>query len=172
MIFRHDDFDSRENLEIVKKIHEEFIKRDLTETIAVNNTIGSAIGWESAVLDYVNSTPNWDIQLHGWVHDAYEHLHYNKVYGDLVASLWHTKKHFSKADPTVFYAPWNGYSDNILRACSDLGLQMGGAGDYIMHYVDWKRRGKDIVYYHSWEADDVGNIPRLLDTYLEEAQNG
>ena len=170
MIFRHDDFDFRENLETVKKIHEEYIKRDLVETIAVNNSIGGGVGWKPEVLDYVNSTSNWDIQLHGWMHEPYEHYPYWRVFGDLVATLSHTKQYFPNSDPKIFYAPWNGYSGTIEKACADLGIQMGGVGDYIMHYLDWGRRGKDIIYYHSWDSQDVANVPKLLDTFIKEKE--
>lgn len=168
-IWRSDDIDARLNLDTLKRMHEHFLERGLIQTLAVNNVIGGSIGWQPDVIDYINNTPNFDIQMHGWEHLHYETLEYKEVYPHLIASMFHIKKFFPKADPTVFYCGWNAYSDTIQRACNDLGLQMGGVGDYIMHYCDWGRRpASKIVYFHFWDANDVNNIPRMLDIYLDE----
>lgn len=175
LIARSDDIDWRLDLDTLKRMHEPFLERDMIHTLAVNNVIGGSMGWQPDVVDYINNTSNFDIQLHGWEHLHYAMMPKHAIYPHLVASLWHTKKFFPKADPTVFYAGWNEYSGSIEETCEELGLKMGGVGDYIMHYCDWGRRPEsEIVYFHFWDKQDVENIPRMLDIYNKEKeeQNG
>lgn len=167
MIIRQDDFDPRTDLETLQKVHEEFVKRDMLHTIAVNNSMGLVTEIEPEVLDYVNTTDHWDIQLHGYHHELYYHWGAKDLYPHIAANLLLTKRDFSKSNPTVFYPPWNKTSDALEAVCKKLGLTVNAECEYIDMYLNWDKRDTGVIYYHMWDKKDIGMLPLLLDTIKE-----
>jgi peptidoglycan/xylan/chitin deacetylase (PgdA/CDA1 family) len=166
-IVRTDDFDPRLSLEDIKPVHEKFLRAGIPFTIAVNNAMGGLREFNQEVIDYVNSTSGWDIQLHGWHHDAYWFMRYPEIYANLVTNIHDTKRDFPKANPTVFYPPWNESSETVKEACQKLGLQVDASGVHMRYWLTWKRRDSNVLFFHWWDKSDVD----LLDEVLKEVIN-
>lgn len=166
-IVRSDDFDPRITLEDLKPIHEMFMKHGIVFTIAVNNAMNGIREFRKEVIDYVNNTSGWDIQLHGWHHDAYWYMRYPEAYCNLVSNIHDTKRDFPKADPKVFYPPWNEGSDTVKQVCEKLGLVMHTTGIHMRYWLTWNRReNNNVMFFHWWDKSDI----ELLDELLEEVK--
>ena len=105
MIFRHDDFSPRTRLEAAKQIHNEFLKRDLVETVCVETVCIQAchppvVGLNERIVEYIKSSPNYDVQLHCWEHSSYDEMTSPEVIRDLSAAMFYIRKAFG-AYPTV-----------------------------------------------------------------------
>lgn len=163
---RNDDFDPRINLEITKYLHEEYMKRGIPFTIAVNSAISSRIGFNKDVVDYVNNTDpkTWDIQLHNWSHDRYWAMSHVDLYAYIYANLQMTKQTFVHSNPTILYPPWNEKSDIMENVCKELGLTIRTSQKTIRELLkDWNLGDETLFYYHWWTKDDVDIIPQILD---------
>lgn len=166
-IVRSDDVDPRITLDKLKPIHEMFVKHGIPFTIAINNVMNGLREFKPDVLDYVNNTDGWDIQLHGWSHDAFWYMRYPEIYQNLVSNIHDTKRDFPKADPKVFYPPWNESSDTVGQVCKKLGLELVDNGVHMRYWLTWKRREQNnVLFFHWWDESDV----RLLDELLGEVK--
>lgn len=163
MIIREDDFDPRYSLEQVKEVHELFLKYDMMHTTALNVMRGERYGIGPEVVDYIKSTKNWDIQLHGWDHEEYHKWPYHTVIRDLYAGIAYIERVFGKR-PIIFYPPWNGDSEHIKRACDEAGIQLSNNAVYIRHYLQKPEKYKDqnIIYFHSWERPCIDALEPLF----------
>lgn len=167
IILRCDDFDPRIDLATLVPLHEEFVKRKIPMTIAVNNCMGHRIGFTQAVLDYVNSTDYWDIQLHGWEHERYWTMKLPHVVRDMYCNLEWTKKDFKNSDPKIFYPPWNETSTFLEEACRIYGLELKRFDCTIRELMWAGRADRDGFYWHWWTPDDRAIIPQALDRLIE-----
>lgn len=169
MIIREDDFDPRYKVEQVKFVHEMFLGRNLTHTIALQMAVGGQFVHKQEVIDYVKSTGNWDIQLHGWNHEEYHKWPMRDIARDLFAAIAYTQKLFG-VTPKIFYPPWNGESPSIEAACKLTGLEFNNKAAYIIHYLrepkkwDWV----EAIYFHAWEKSNLDRLPKLLDKFKKE----
>jgi hypothetical protein len=164
-----DDFDPRINVEVLKPLHEEFVKRSIPFTIAVNSSMGDAVNFQQEVLDYVNNTDpaTWDIQLHNFSHDCFWSMRYSDIYVYLYANLMKTKQDFPHSNPTVLYPPWNQKNDIMERAAKDLGLTIEIAKRTIREFLqDWGQ-GDTLFFWHWWTKDDRDMLPDSLDKLLK-----
>jgi len=166
-IVRSDDLDPRITLEDLKPIHEKFLRANIPFTIAVNNAMNELREFRPEVIDYVNNTSGWDIQLHGWHHDAYFPMRWPDVYVNLVANIHDTKRDFKNADPKVFYPPWNEGSETVEKVCKKLGLRMDTSGIHMRYWFKWKRRDSNVLFFHWWDKSDI----EILDDVLKEVKN-
>ena len=162
IIVRSDDLDPRINLDDLKHLHSLFLANNITFTVAVNNVIGAARKFNQDVIDYINSTPGWDIQLHGYEHQHLWYMNYNELYQNLFTNLYLTKQIFVNANPTVLYPPWNEGSQTMQEVCKDLGLELHTSGVHIRFYVKWQRREDTNVFIHWWDLFDWKMLPELF----------
>lgn len=167
---RCDDFDPRIDVKTLKPLHEEFVKRNVPFTIAVNNCMGDHVGFAQEVVDYVNATDGWDIQLHGFTHDRYWIMPYHEAYMQLFTNKEMTKQTFVKSNPTIFYPPWNESSQIVVNAAKELGLQVittGGQRTTREFLKNWNVQDQDLFFWHWWNEDDRSIIPEVLDRLVE-----
>ena len=166
---RCDDLDCRINLETLKPLHEEFVKRNIPMTVAVNSAMSNRVGFDKEVLDYVNNTDpkSWDIQLHNWTHDRFWAMDYPTVYAYIYANLMKTKQDFIHSNPTILYPPWNEKNDIIEEVCKNLGLTIVNFRATLREFVTWINRLPEEGYvWHWWTKDDRDIIPQALDKLL------
>ncbi len=170
MILRMDDADPRIPLNLLKPMHQEFVKRKIPMTIAVNNVMGHRIGFDGDVMHYVNKETDpasWDIQLHSLNHDRMWSLNYPEVYTNLYCNKELTKRDFVHSDPTIFYPPWNEESESMKRACDELGLTMESSR-ITMRELLWNgREDKDLFFWHWWDKDEQKILTQALDRLVE-----
>jgi len=172
IIIRNDDFDPRVVLDTIKKFHEFFIERDMTETLSIQIVRNYTIGFSEEIVDYIKNTPNYDLALHGWEHVRYDDVLCKNIVKDLAASLYFFKRIFD-VTPEYFYSPWNIQNVEVLKACQILGLKVRENPVDIKAYINRPevREKADSVYFHMWEKDHDILVPKLLDIIKEE-QNG
>src|SRR3990167_2647490 len=96
IIVRSDDLDPRIFLDDLKHIHELFLANGIHFTICINNVMGGSTQFRPEVIDYINSTEGWDIQLHGFIHDPLWYMSRNELYQNLFTNLYLTKQLFPK----------------------------------------------------------------------------
>ena len=169
MIFRHDDFFRAITLATVKWVHEEFLKRGLVETACIQVCYGNIPGLLPGVVEYLNDTPNYDIQLHCWNHDRYDTWDTESIIRDLSAAMSYIKETFGRY-PTAFYPPFNAVSESVTAASAFLGLDLRNVGTYIKHYINAPAAYKDTpaIFFHSWSKDNLEALPVLLNLFVSE----
>ena len=146
MIYRDDDLNVYTDVAIFKSLHNEFIKREQTHTVAV---IMKDLWQNHAIFYYINIAPYLSVQLHGWEHKDYSTLSYDECFNDLKKSLdyWDTNstRMMNRPAPkiTTFFAPWNKEGENIKKACTDLNLEFCNVQN-----GTWK--GENIYSFHWW----------------------
>jgi len=170
IVLRCDDFDPRITIDLLKPMHEEFLKRGIPMTVCTNNSMGHRLGYDKAVLDYVNlETPaqSWDIQLHTFNHDRIWSLPYPEVFMNIFTNLELTKKEFPRSNPTILYPPWNEESDALKNVCESLGLQVV-ASRITMRELMWNgREDKDCFFWHWWDTNEQKLLPEALDRLVK-----
>jgi len=124
MIYRDDDVSMYTCAYAFKTLHEKFIQHDKVHTVAL---IMKDLWQNHALFWYLATAPNLEIGLHGWEHKDYSTLSYEECFSDLKRSLeyWieNSTRMTKRCKPiTTFFAPWNRESENIKKACADLGL--------------------------------------------------
>lgn len=141
-----------------KALHEEFIKHKEVHTVAV---IMKDL-WENHTLFYYLATaPYLEIGLHGWEHKDYSLLSYEECYEDLKKSLDYWKENAKRmvgyAKPIdTFFAPWNHESDDIKKACKDVGLNFCN-----VKKGEWN--GAQVNSFHHWYLElNPQDIPKLF----------
>ena len=170
---RGDDFDPRIDVVTLRSLHEEFVKRKIPMTIAVNSAMSSRVGFDQDVIDYVNNTDpaSWNIQLHNWTHDRFWAMDYPTVYAYIYANLMATKRDFIHSNPTILYPPWNEKNDIMEQVCKVLDLQIINFRATLREFVTWINRLPEPGYvWHWWTKDDRDIIPEALDKLLKVNQ--
>lgn len=171
MIFRHDDFDFRLGTEDYINIHEQFIKAGLTETAVLQFTQwGHLVDIREDLIKYMNETPNWDFQVHGWGHFAYDEMEYDFCVRDLAACKYYVQKLFHK-EPTIWFPPWNGMSISMEKAAAKVGMKIDNESNDIAKFireieVELNRNGNwggHSVYFHGWNHHEMELFPKMLE---------
>ena len=151
-IWRDDDPNVYTCVHEFKKLHQKFIDKEITHTVAV--TMKDL--WQNhALFYYLATAPYLDITLHGWEHKDYSLLSYEECYEDLSKSLVYWEDNASRITGTnkikeinIFFAPWNRESENIKEACQNVGLQFCATKKGM-----WN--GYEIKSFHHWSADNL-----------------
>jgi len=145
MILRDDDINVYTDAFKFKELHQQFIDRKEIHTVAV---IMKDLWENHALFYYLATAPYLEIGLHGWKHKDYSLLSYNDCRVDLERSLEYWKENSTRmtgmCNPIkIFFAPWNHESENIKKACSDLGLSF-------CNVKKGRWNGQEIRSFHWW----------------------
>jgi hypothetical protein len=124
-LYRDDDVGVFTDAFKFKELHEQFMfkgKQHIAALIMKDLWENQALFW------YLATAPCLQIGLHGWEHKDYSLLSYEECYEDLKKSLNYWKTNSKRMtggckDIKIFFAPWNHESENIKKACADLGLK-------------------------------------------------
>ena len=124
-LYRDDDISVYTDAFRFKELHEQFMFKGKKHAVAV---IMKDLWENQALFWYLATAPVLEIGLHGWEHKDYSKLSYEECYEDLKKSLnyWkiNTKRMVGNTKKiSIFFAPWNHESENIKKACQDLGLK-------------------------------------------------
>lgn len=150
MLWRDDDVSKYTDLTTLFKIQELFDKYNRIHTV----TLIMDELWESrGVWEWLMTTQNIDIALHGFMHCDYSTMSYVWVESHIQGSLeyWeeNSKRGGYKFRPLkVFYPPWNKVSDDVYKICSKYGLEVNTCVDeskvYNFHWWECvKKQGLD-----------------------------
>ena len=148
ILFRDDDPNVYTCAREFKELHQKFIDAKQVHTVAV---IMKDLWENHALFYYLATAPYLEIGLHGWEHKDYSKLNYEECYQDIKKSLDYWKENsFRMVGRTkeirIFFAPWNRESEEIKKACKDLGLEFcsvkGG---------DWN--GFKVKSFHHWSVN-------------------
>jgi hypothetical protein len=145
ILYRDDDPSVYTCITEFKKINDYFIKKDWKHTVAV---LMKDLWQNHALFYYLATTPNIDVELHGWEHKDYSILSYDECFEDLNKSInyWRSncQRMIGNIKPlTTFFAPWNREGDNIKKACEDVGLKFCNVKEGV-----WE--DKKIISFHWW----------------------
>lgn len=142
MIYRDDDIGKFSDVNLLIEIQKLFDKHKKIHTV----TLIMHDLWESrGVWEWLMTTPNLDIALHGWQHVDYSPFQFQAMVDELNTALHYWRENIERMgyeykEITVFYPPWNKVSDNMRLASSKVGLELNDCVD------------KDEVYnFHWWE---------------------
>lgn len=170
LVIRHDDYDFRMDPKQYIAIHEEFIKAGLIETAVLQfTTDGHIKTFQPELINYMNTTSNWDFQLHGWAHDRYSEWETDYIIRDMSAAVMWCQKLFNKT-PTVWYTPWNQWSNNMEQAAKVIGLTISNESYDIARFireVESKHYEGTTMYFHGWKSDEMLLFPKMLEMAKE-----
>jgi len=166
LIIRHDDFDFRLAPVLYEEIHKWFISRGLTETAVIQLTQnGNIPTYPEYLLRYIRSSPNWDIQLHGWEHANYGKMTYNEIYKDLAASHYMIRKLFGR-EPTIWFPPWNSRNEDMETEARQFGVTINNKtydiGKFIREMKENTYTGHSF-YFHGWNHNEMDQLNEALD---------
>jgi len=175
MIYRTDDVDHRTDIGTLAQVHELFLAKEKIQTMSI---VCGLIEQNPSVIGYIKNTPNWDLQIHGFVHDNYSQETSRRIESDLVACLDVMDRVF-QIKPTRWYLPWNGWVaghgfdlvPRVAKIAKRYGVEVDYDCIYIGHFLAGqsgdpkfaKDAQKTTVYFHLWDQKDVDLVPRLLE---------
>jgi len=107
-IFRDDDISYKTDVRVVKYIHEQFLKHHLVHTASF---LCEHLEQNTKVIDYINSTTNWNLCIHGWTHKNYCLLKKNEIGEELDKCILKMEEVFDKT-PEKWFLPYNGWTDH------------------------------------------------------------
>jgi len=173
IIIRSDDWDFRLDTQQYIDAHEEFKKRGLIETMAIQPTTwGKLSNYHQDLIDYVNKeldAGTYDLQVHGWQHAHYDEMEMDFVVRDLMATKYFCIKYFGR-DPKIFFTPWNCMSNNLERAAQFVGMEVSNESNDIWRFIREAKVDKfsgKTLYVHLWKADEMALFIEMLDLVVK-----
>ena len=158
LVFRDDDVSKDTDLKRFKEIHEFFNKYEVTHTIAL---ICKDIEQNKALVKYIKSQKNIDIQIHCWEHkNLTENL--QTLSGELQKCLQIIRTIFGK-QPTILYPPWNKTSFSVNNIARSLRLTVSAEKISLSQYL--KGVKGEVINFHSW-ADECVDLEPALKKYI------
>ncbi|MCK9370345.1 polysaccharide deacetylase family protein [Candidatus Dojkabacteria bacterium] len=166
IIIRQDDFDFRLEPKAYIDNHEKFIKAGLIETAVVQYTHdGNQPKYPMDLINYMRTSPNWDIQLHGWSHDDYSKLPRWIIREHLVRSRDMSVRLFG-VEPTIWFPPWNCNSDDMKEVADSFGMTIDNESYDISKFIREVKAGTfegHSVYFHLWNRDEAAKIDEMIE---------
>jgi len=166
LILRSDDFDWRLEPQEYIDNHEKFVKADLIETAVVqfaNN--GRFKVPPQELVEYMKTEPHWDIQLHGWSHDAYGEWEFDYIMRDISAAVHWFEITFERS-PKIWFPPWNMISTNVERVADILGMEVNNESCDITKFIREAKAGTfnyNSVYFHLWNRTEKEQIDEMIE---------
>ena len=170
IIVRHDDFDFRLQAEEYINIHQKFVERELIETAVVQLTHeGNEKVYQPELITYMNKSPYWNIQFHGWKHWDYGKMPREEIEEDLGKSMDKLVELF-EVYPTVWFPPWNSIGQDMLELANSYGLAIDNESYDIAKFIREVKAGTyqgHSFYFHGWKADEVAQLDEALDLVVK-----
>lgn len=150
-MYRDDDICVTSNIEILRRVHEFFIKYNKVHTIAV---LMEDIWENKEVWHWLMTAPNLEICLHGWDHKDFSVMTKEDIRADfkLCLDYWvrRLKDHKKEFIPIKkFLPPWNRVSEDLKVVCAEFGLEVDN------------RVGGEVYNFHYWALYDPERIAAL-----------
>jgi peptidoglycan/xylan/chitin deacetylase (PgdA/CDA1 family) len=156
MLYRDDDISVTTNIILLKKVHDIIVSRGKIHTVAVQ----MKDIWENKEVWYFLMTAkNLDVGLHGWTHRDYSKLSYDEIMRDIHESISYWESNilrggYNKKEIKTFYPPWNRVSQDLERACKDMGL--------ILDSRTIKTHPGEVYGFHYWTFTEQDSVDRLV----------
>ena len=184
-MYRNDDFAFNVPIDYLTEVHNWFIKAKVNHTIAMQG-----ITENRTLIDYIKSTPYWDIQIHCWQHDPYRDMDKVNIYTNLKTMVDFGEKELGQR-PTTIFPPWGrtGSGPLLVEAADKLGLKVDPDCAYIEFYLGAIANGEEYfktavaetnhnipysewrrVYFHLNNAKEMALVPALIDVTQEIAR--
>lgn len=170
LIFRDDCISKETELAILKHVHEQFLNHHRTHTLSL---ICNGLERNIPLIDYINSTTNWNLCIHGWDYVNYSLLSKTQIADDLDKCILKIEELFGTV-PETWYLPWNGWTKesgfDLVPRVADIaiyhGVDVDIDCDHISHAVEVLESHRNLVtntvYFHSWERADLELLPNLF----------
>jgi peptidoglycan/xylan/chitin deacetylase (PgdA/CDA1 family) len=163
MIFRDDDIGfhagNSSKLKRFKEVHSLFNKYGVIHTIAI---VTNDIEKDKALIKYIKSQKNIDVQLH-----CHEHIDYSKdlqkLHENLPKAVEIATRLFKK--PTTLFPPWNASSIGVERIAWKNGLKVSTNKISLSQYL--KGVKGDVINFHYW-ADECEDLEQVLKKYVNK----
>lgn len=165
-----DNISQDSQLDAVKYVHRQFLTHHLTHTVAVTC---QGLETNKPLIDYINKTHNWDIQIHGWTDDNYALMPKSRIEDELDKCILKIEELFGVV-PERWYLPWNGWTPqngfDKVSYVADIaiyhGVDVDVDVDHISHFISVLEAGgkppAPTVYFHHWEEEDLKQLSNLL----------
>lgn len=150
-LYRDDDISVTSDINLLKKVHEYFIKYNKIHTVAV---LMKDIWDNKEIWYWLMTAKNLSIGLHGWKHKNYSELSAPKIACDIHKSLQYWRLHVTRGNYNaelnhVFYPPWNAVGQELISACKDAGFAVDS------------RVGGEVFNFHYWACQDQAHMSAL-----------
>ena len=184
-MYRNDDFAFNVDLPYLKEVHGWFEKAKVNHTIAMQG-----ITENRGLIDYIKSTPYWDVQIHCWQHDPYRDMDKEHIYENLKTMVDFGEKELGQR-PTRIFPPWGRTGSGPLLEeaakkldlvvepdCAYIEFYLGAIANgeeyfktavaetnHFIPYSEWRR-----VYFHLNNHKEMALVPYLIDVTQEIAR--
>lgn len=150
MIYRDDDINKHTDLQTLINIQKLFDKYNKVHTVSI---LMEGLRESYGIWEWLMTTPNIDIALHGWTHIDYSREPI--VSFERALNYWYSGNiRHPKKEIKVFYPPWNKTSTYLEDICGIYGLK-----------VDVNVNPKEVYNFHWWEfihKKDLGKLEAIL----------
>lgn len=170
LILRDDDVNKNTDINTLKYVHEQFLVHHFTHTVAL---ICDGLEQNQPLIDYINSTHNWDLCIHGWNHHNYCLMTKSQIEDELDKCILKIDDLFGVV-PQKWYLPFNGWTKEkgfeLVPFVADIAFYHGIDVDndcyHIFDAITELEKGHklntDTVYFHSWDVEDLKLLPNLF----------
>lgn len=166
MIVRHDDMDFRMETKDYIAVHELFIAAKQVETAVLQfSQFDHFANIQPSLIEYMNKTPYWDFQIHGWQHEEYDKFPTSFILRDMYACKYFIKQLFHK-EPTIWFPPWNRRNETMETAAAMVGLEISNESNDIQKFIREVKAGTfngTTLYFHAWNHNEREAIPEMLE---------
>ncbi len=170
IVCRSDEWDFRFGVERYQRIHQEFLKRNLVETVNLQFCQhGVLSNINDTLVEYLKNTPNYDIQLHCWEHIIYADMSEAVITRDLAASCHYFMKYFNRL-PAVWYPPWNMVSQTMLSVADDFGMRVDNESYDLKKFIREVKAETftgHSIYFHGGMEQELVILPEALDLVVD-----
>jgi len=160
VILRDDDISIATDLNRFKEIHELYNKYDLIHTIAV---ITKDICNANALVDYILSQKNIDIQLHCYTHDRrFTELDMGDLIFQYNNGMSDIKTVFDKI-PTIHYPCWNAANELVIQTAKSFGLIVSNKKVSLSNFIKHPQDNV-VINHHYWssECDQLEDAMKII----------
>jgi peptidoglycan/xylan/chitin deacetylase (PgdA/CDA1 family) len=170
LTYRDDDVCKLTDVEVLKHIHKQLLEQHKTHTVAF---LCDGLEKNKPLIDYINSTHNWNLCIHGWNHHNYCNMTKPQIEEELDKCILKVEELFGVV-PEKWYLPWNGWTDEFgfekVPFVADIAFYHGVDVDIDCYHITdavaelelGRKLNTDTVYFNNWDIEDLKLLPQLL----------
>lgn len=169
LTIREDDINKNTPVNGLKYSHEQFLDAHQTHTIGL---LCDGLEENVDLINYINSTSNWEICIHGWNHHNYCLMNKNQIEDELDKSILKIDDLFG-VTPVKWFLPFNGWTQKhgfskvpwVANIALYHGIDVLNNCQHIKKFLSDLNDCKlatNIVYYNGWDSSDLALLPELL----------
>lgn len=159
LIWRNDDLDFNTTAAQLQPIHALFQKYGVTHTVAV---ICKGLHKNPELIQYLKSTPGYDIQIHCWEHVDITEMGTSDIWYAIDSCL-RVFKQCGFERPTTIYPAWNKSTPILEKCANKFGLEVSNKKMSLSGYL--KGQSEGVVNFHYW-AEECVDLEAALSKYV------